>query len=511
MFEELSKHINKQVSLLLKNGKEKTGRIVFLDSDDQTVTFEDESTLALSFIKSMNGNKAEQTLPVVEVKPEPTIVQPVEVKAEPEVKAETEIKQEPVIKTEAEVKPLPKILLPQTPPEVIAKVQQLKEQYKTRIAEATLFLPAPELNGMPNEIKDIDGIGKSEEAKMWTNILNQYNDGVRLGKFATDIEKVEKTLVHVRHLSQSPFLYAFVAIPQLLAYLTYMQGEKKEAIEHIKHAIRIQDSPENAIGLATIALELGENELAFFTLKKLFLKVNFTEEKYKTVWSKFLELVIKIGAYNDFSMIFSGKYRQFSPEEKEGVMEAVVYFLLQNRQRKDAEDLVWATLQSASDVRYLALDALKKWGQPDREYEPEDRLEEYEEAGDKLPKKEIINLPPSTRQFKPKPQINPIPQAESVATSPYVFSSTILTLRENFGFIKYGTNNLFFHAFDLVNCSFMELSVGDQVEFKLKKGVKGSDVACEVRLMHAPRKIIPTNPIVEKFEPMSELIENKEE
>jgi cold shock CspA family protein len=333
-------------------------------------------------------------------------------------------------------------------------------------------------------------LGKSEEAKMWTNILNQYNDGVRHGKFLTDMDKIEKTLVHVKHLSQSPFLYAFVSIPQLLGYLSFMQGQKKEALEQIKHAVRIQDSPENAISLATIALDLGENELAFFTLKKLFLKINFTEEQYKIIWYKFLDLVIKIKAYNDFATIFGNKYRQLSPNEKQGVYEAVVFFLLQNRQRKDAEDLIQTalSLEPDADIRYTALDALKKWGQPDREYEQEAQAEaKTEDKTPAQPQKEKINLPENRRS---RPNL----LEANKPSSQYTFSSIILTLRDNYGFIKYGTNNLFFHAFDLANCQFAELSEGDQVEFKLKKGIKGSDVACEVKIMHAPKKKIEPNP-----------------
>lgn len=493
MFEELSKHINKTVALLLKNGKEKKGRIVFLDSDDQTITFEDESTVAISFVKGITvGESLPKPQPVVaQVEPTPVVVSTPKQEEQP-VPVVPVLPQEIIKEAEPEPTPepeVPAVVVPQTPPEVIAKAQEIQQTYNNQITEVQLVLHAPELSGMPNEIKEIDGLGKSEEAKMWTNILNQYNDGVRHGKFLTDMDKIEKTLVHVKHLSQSPFLYAFVSIPQLLGYLSFMQGQKKEALEQIKHAVRIQDSPENAISLATIALDLGENELAFFTLKKLFLKINFTEEQYKIIWYKFLDLVIKIKAYNDFATIFGNKYRQLSPTEKQGVYEAVVFFLLQNRQRKDAEDLIQTALalEPNADIRYTALDALKKLGQPDREYDTEVQENTPKEEKQTQPQKEKINLPESRRN---RPNLLDV----NKPSSQYTFSSIILTLRDNYGFIKYGTNNLFFHAFDLANCQFAELSEGDQVEFKLKKGIKGSDVACEVKIMHAPKKKIEPNP-----------------
>lgn len=458
MFEELSKYISKPVALLLKNGKEKKGRIVFLDSDDQTITFEDGSTLVISFVKSIAGAETPQVVP--------------------EAIPLSDVK--PIIED------LPALTLPiepETPSEVIAQAIQIKEQYDSHVTEAQLVLKAPELSGMPLEIKDIDGLGKSEEAKLWTNILNQYNDGVRLGKFVTDVDKLEKILVHIHNLESSPYLQNFIAIPQLLGYLTFLQGHKKEALEHIKQVIKIDDSPEHWITLGAVALEAGENELAFFTLKKLFFKVNFTEEQYKSIWYKFLGLIIKIKAYNDFFMIFSSKYRQFSDAERTGVFEAVVYFLLQNRQRKDAHDLILASQKAGVDLKQVALEMLKKLGQPDREYEEEVIPKEVSEQAEVLPKKEIINLPPP-RKSKPTVSVSEMPKV----VSQYVFSSHIINLKDNFGFIKYGTNNLFFYGNDLINCTFAELSEGDAVEFKLKKGVKGTDVACEIRLLDEPKR-----------------------
>lgn len=463
MFEELSKYINKSVALLLKNGKEKKGRIVFLDSDDQTITFEDESTLAISFVKSIGGTDSVQTTP------QPQLVQ------EKPADLPTPI-EEPA--------PVPVVLIPETPPEIIEKANQIKQQHEDSIAEAQLLLKAPELSGMPAEIKDIDGIGKSDEAKLWTNILNQYNDGVRLGKFATDVDKVEKILVHINSLASSPYLQNFIAIPQLLGYLTFMQGQKKEALEYIKQVIKVEDSPEHWITLGAVALEAGEHELAFFTLKKLFFKVNFTENAYKNIWHKFLELIISMKAYNDFFMIFSSKYRQFSEAERTGIFEAVVYFLLKNRQRKDAQDLLLASQKTGADHKQIALDMLKKLGQPDREYEPEPVIiQEVATPTETLPKKEIINLPPPTPR-KAKVSLSEV----ASIVSEYTFSSNIINLKDNYGFIKYGTNNLFFYGNDLVNCTFAELSEGDAVEFKLKKGVKGSDVAGEVRLIGEPKR-----------------------
>ncbi len=58
--------------------------------------------------------------------------------------------------------------------------------------------------------------------------------------------------------------------------------------------------------------------------------------------------------------------------------------------------------------------------------------------------------------------------------------SEILSLKNNFGFIKYPGNNLFFHSQDLEECSFADLAVGDPVEFVIGKNQQKQDVAKHV-------------------------------
>ncbi|TXB70232.1 NYN domain-containing protein [Phaeodactylibacter luteus] len=62
-------------------------------------------------------------------------------------------------------------------------------------------------------------------------------------------------------------------------------------------------------------------------------------------------------------------------------------------------------------------------------------------------------------------------------------SSTILSLKEGFGFIAYPPNNLFFHHSEVQNCDYNDLLVGDIVEFRIGKNeTTGQDIAIEVYL-----------------------------
>lgn len=64
-----------------------------------------------------------------------------------------------------------------------------------------------------------------------------------------------------------------------------------------------------------------------------------------------------------------------------------------------------------------------------------------------------------------------------------IMISTILSLKNGYGFIKYPPNNLFFHYTTVGNVDFNDLLIEDQVEFKLSHNTEGQLVATEVNLI----------------------------
>ncbi len=64
-----------------------------------------------------------------------------------------------------------------------------------------------------------------------------------------------------------------------------------------------------------------------------------------------------------------------------------------------------------------------------------------------------------------------------------LMTSTIYSLKNGYGFIKYPPNNLFFHYTSLIDTDFNELQEGDEVEFVLSLNDRGDYIAKNVRLL----------------------------
>ncbi|MEM9835986.1 MAG: NYN domain-containing protein [Bacteroidota bacterium] len=64
-----------------------------------------------------------------------------------------------------------------------------------------------------------------------------------------------------------------------------------------------------------------------------------------------------------------------------------------------------------------------------------------------------------------------------------VMISSVLSLKNGYGFVKYPPNNLFFHYTTVQNVDFNDLLVNDQVEFKLAHNTDGQLIATDVNLI----------------------------
>lgn len=62
-----------------------------------------------------------------------------------------------------------------------------------------------------------------------------------------------------------------------------------------------------------------------------------------------------------------------------------------------------------------------------------------------------------------------------------IHESSILSLKNGYGFIKYPPNNLFFHYQSVQDADFNELQIGDEVLFEIAKKDNGEELAINVR------------------------------
>lgn len=87
------------------------------------------------------------------------------------------------------------------------------------------------------------------------------------------------------------------------------------------------------------------------------------------------------------------------------------------------------------------------------------------------------------REDKPRETDDAQPHAEVDMGSRH--RSTIMSLMNGYGFIRFPDNNLFFLRDDLVDMEFGDLRIGDHVEFSVATNTRGQRVAKAIRRVHS--------------------------
>lgn len=104
----------------------------------------------------------------------------------------------------------------------------------------------------------------------------------------------------------------------------------------------------------------------------------------------------------------------------------------------------------------------------------------HEKIDSKVKKNKLIidNLFVKSEELRSFQNENSHPKEEHISQN---FRSTILSLKNGYGFINKPPNNVYFHWTNVIGSDFNTLLPGDNVEFKSFKNEKGQEIAIEVR------------------------------
>jgi hypothetical protein len=316
---QFSKYTNKQVKIILNNGKEINSKIVYIDTVENTIDFEDGRSIAISFIKELVNGENKNSTTTNHVVKEITPISP---------KSEIITKNDFIVeKTLIETLKPDTILVSETQNnskhiEVLKKLMEIEIGYDTAIKNLQTISLKPEMAAaLPKEIKDLENGAKTEQATLWTKIINQYNNAVKNGGLHQNKDAlntiVSNTQLLVKLMPNTNFY-------ELLAY---------------------------------VALENKELYLACWALENVFKEYGGIGKNDK-YWYKFVELVVNFSNYKALEHIT--KTILLSPLEQEKIFKAVCYSLIKLNRKNIVENLIEKTLGSNPDFKYWALDGLKE-------------------------------------------------------------------------------------------------------------------------------------------------------
>lgn len=322
---DLIKYTNKQVKVTLNNGKEISSRIVYIDTFENTVDFEDGRSVASSFIKEiLNGENN-------------TIEQKTNQKETEKI----------IIKEEKkEINPI-----------ILQKLIKLETTFDTEIKNISFSFEKPVIsNQLPEVFKDFDVTGRSsEEAKLWGKITNQYKKSIDSNSLNENTYTLINLINDSALLAQTPGLQNTSNFYKLNYYFCFLNKNYRSAILSCEKACKISNELQDWQNLIYLSTQTQLPELTLLALENLFLKVDINTQ-YEKYWYKLVELIIYFSAYDIFDNII--KIKNLSTQEYTKLFESVCYILLKKRQEKIVETLFVEASKDDVDFKFLVLEGL---------------------------------------------------------------------------------------------------------------------------------------------------------
>ncbi|TAE75750.1 MAG: hypothetical protein EAZ85_01680 [Bacteroidetes bacterium] len=321
---DLIKYTNKQVKVTLNNGKEISSKIVYIDTLENTIDFEDGRSVASSFVKEIFNGENNNT----------------EQKTNQKETEKTITKEE-----KKEISPI-----------ILQKLIQLETTFDTEIKNISFSFEKPVIsNELPEVFKTFDVTGRSsEEAKLWGKIINQYKNSEKIGLNESTLFSL---ISNSKELAESPYLSKYSFFYNLNGYFYFLNNDFEKSIESYVNACKSENNTEKSWqNLIYLSTQIKNNELTLFSLENLFLKVDINTQ-YEKYWYKLVDLIIQFSAYDIFDNLI--KTKKLSTQEYSKFFESVCYSLLKKGKKKIVETLLEEASKDEVDFKFLVLEGLE--------------------------------------------------------------------------------------------------------------------------------------------------------
>ncbi len=346
MLNELSKSINKQVTITLVNGKEKQGTVVSIDVESNTIRLRDETDNSISILISMIGM----------LEPSYT-TKPINKKQIPQFE-KVDNNGQPQIKYRPE--PFPDNSNEQLNDnyEIVQKLIKIEATFDTEIKNSILKITKPSFE-TPSDILNLDAHLRLDELKKWNWIKDKHDYAVKIGRLAPNSDELRAIIEKAKSFNQCPKLSNSFVLRFYLGYFHYLNNDKTESVKAFMEAAKLSNKPQDWLNLASAASEKNENMMACYALENFFLQTDCTKSQYEKAWYRFTELIIKYSVFKSFGNILNNNiFRLPLKEEQQKIFETICYCLIKKNQKEIAKTQLQNSVGN-SDYKKLSIECLE--------------------------------------------------------------------------------------------------------------------------------------------------------
>ena len=339
--------------------------------------------------------------------------------------------------------------------EIIAtKLIEIQARYRAQTEVATIEIKPPDFS-FPND--ELKGKRSNDAMVIWNRIKDRYTYAAKINELSTKFGRIQPIFSELRTLAE--WYPTSPSIKRHLAYFYWLTGDLTESMNLWQEAALKSSDVWDWYNLAVVSTRKEKGDLACFSLFRFFSNTSITLSEQ--AWQVYIRLVKEISAYSILADLLKFRGEKFSDDERNILLETILYLLQNAGHDQLAKDVVLRQLQGVPSLKLIeeSLDYLV--GKSDRNFQ---QLSTKMEEVIKEQTKVIVDNEPQGYIYK-------------------------YNKERNFGFIKgVDGENYFFHraaiaADEELLEKINKLSFGDEiaVNFDTAQGPKGP-LAIGIRL-----------------------------
>jgi len=358
----LSKLIQRQVPIgskvvfWLKNGREISGELVELGRDH--ITLENENGIATILVEMIGSWEV-----IASEMPE-TTPKKLDVTGpfKPEDKAITTDVSTETVKQAVDRTTTPS-LKAEIPKPVLRRLIEIEARFEARLDTARIELEEPDFSLPPSE-RPKQHSQKKRAEETWGRIVNRYQYAKRVNELGKQYGRIQPITQQLEELAAQ--LPSSAAVKRHLAYCYFLSGREKDALDCYKKTAKMSQEATDWYNLAAVALRVGQDAVAIYSLGRYFLKKPITEKL--NAWYVYVDLLRNSGDYSILQELYDSIKRDLTERELVLLLETGI-FLLKSGGKDAIATKFTRRLVEGQALRDLVLEAVRHLeGQPDEAY-----------------------------------------------------------------------------------------------------------------------------------------------
>lgn len=223
-----------------------------------------------------------------------------------------------------------------------AKIIEINAYFQAHLQTANIEIRVPDFVFPAEEFQP--SFPQVDTTKLWDRVINKYKYALKIKELSVTHGRLPNIINDLEELNR--WYPGSPSVNRHLAYFYYLAGRQQNALENYKKAAGNTNIGFDWHNLAAIAIECGQEELAYYSLEQFFQYASIVENLNN--WYLFVRLLLKFSCYTSLKYLSDKILTRQIEQEAEIVVNTIIFLLKTTNKEDVAQKIIQRQLENQS-------------------------------------------------------------------------------------------------------------------------------------------------------------------